>query len=357
MPSQAFAQALLKWYAAHQRRLPWRGVHDPYRVWVSEIMLQQTQVETVIPYYARWMARFPTVQALAAAAEQDVLALWEGLGYYARARNLWRAAQIVVTDYRGQLPSDPDTLRALPGIGRYTAGAIASIAFGRGAAVLDGNVKRVLARVFDLTVDVKSPEGEKELWALAERLLPAKHVGDYNQALMDLGATICAPRNPACLMCPVQAQCEARQLGAQHARPVTAPRAPVPHQVIVTGIMVKRDRVLITQRPEGLLGGLWAFPGFVCEDEEADYAAHLRHTAQAQWGVGLRVGEECLRLKHTFTHLRVTIPVYLCAWRSGRLPTSPAAKWVAPIEIDQFPMGKTDRQIAQAIGREGWLKK
>src|SRR5512137_1830169 len=204
---------LLRWYAAHKRELPWRKTHDPYRIWVAEIMLQQTQVETVISYYMRWLRRFPTVARLAAAPLDEVLAHWEGLGYYARARNLHRAAKLLVEKSRGQLPQTLDGLRALPGIGLYTAAAIGSIAFGIDAAALDGNLKRVLARIFDVRQDVTSPGGEKSVRALAESLVPPGRAGDYNQALMDLGATICTPRAPRCDACPVQTLCEAYRLG------------------------------------------------------------------------------------------------------------------------------------------------
>ncbi|MBN1666830.1 MAG: A/G-specific adenine glycosylase, partial [Anaerolineales bacterium] len=188
MTPEPFSKALLAWYAANQRTLPWRDHPDPYAVWVSEIMLQQTRVETAIPYFERWMAALPTIAALANAAQQEVLNLWEGLGYYSRARNLQRAAQVVMQVHHGQLPADPQTLQRLPGIGHYTAAAIASIAFGWDAAALDGNIRRVLARLFDVRQPARSPAGERRLWQLAEENLPAGQAGDYNQALMDLGA-------------------------------------------------------------------------------------------------------------------------------------------------------------------------
>src|SRR5512135_342672 len=203
-----FASKLLRWYQEHGRVLPWRGEKAPYAVWVSEIMLQQTRVEAVIPYYRRWMERFPTVEVLARASERDVLRLWEGLGYYTRARNLRRAAQMVVERYGGQLPAEADELRKLPGIGRYTAGAIASIAFGGDEPALDGNIRRVLARVFNVTETADSTSGAAHLWRLAGEQLPSGRAGDYNQALMDLGATICVASNPRCAVCPVNRVCE-----------------------------------------------------------------------------------------------------------------------------------------------------
>ncbi len=343
---------LLHWYAAHQRTLPWRGTRDPYRVWVSEIMLQQTQVETVIPYYRRWLARFPTVRALAVAPQSEVLALWEGLGYYARARNLHRAAQQIVNEHRGRMPHTLAGLRALPGIGRYTAAAIASIAFEVDAAVLDGNVKRVLARVFDFRDDVKSPRGEKKLWEIADSLVPAGRAGDYNQALMDLGATLCAPRAPRCDICPLRSLCTARQLGVQLERPVTRPRAPIPQRVGAVGVIRKPGRVLIAQRPaHKLLGGLWAFPGGECVEGES-LTACLRRVARDEFGVTISVGPQTQELHHTFTHFRIRQHVFECRAQSGRAPHNAGAspiRWVRVAELGQYPMGKTDRQIAKQL--------
>lgn len=207
------SRRLLAWYDREQRRLPWRGHPDAYAVWVSEIMLQQTRVETVIPYFERWMQRFPTIQSLAQASQQEVLGLWEGLGYYSRARNLHKAAQVVVEHFGGQLPQERAGLEKLPGIGAYTAGAIASIAFGRDEAALDGNIRRVLARVFAIRTPARSPAGEKELWDLARRCLPPGRAGDYNQALMDLGSALCTPRSPQCMLCPLLAICAGQKLG------------------------------------------------------------------------------------------------------------------------------------------------
>lgn len=346
------AERLLTWYAAHGRRLPWRGVRDPYWVWVSEIMLQQTQVETVRPYYRRWLRRFPNVKALAAAPLQDVLAAWEGLGYYSRARNLHRAAQTVVRDYAGRLPRTVDALRALPGIGRYTAAAIASIAFGADVAVLDGNVKRVLARVSNYTGDVKTPRGETHLWTLAQSLLPPGRAGDYNQALMDLGATVCTPRAPACPVCPLRDACQAQRLGVQGERPVSAKRAPSPHQVLAVGVVRKTGRVLLVQRPAGgLLGGLWGFPS-VNAATGVHLNAALVRGLRAEYGLGAQVGERLAVVRHAYTHRRVTANVFVCLWTDGRpLPVRAGerVKWVRIAALADYPMGKVDRRIARSL--------
>jgi A/G-specific adenine glycosylase len=353
MPNR-ISRPLLAWYARHRRDLPWRGAADAYHVWVSEIMLQQTQVETVIPYYRRWLARFPTVQALAAAPQQDVLAAWEGLGYYSRARNLHRAAQIVAGELGGALPATVEGLRALPGIGRYTAGAIASIAMGADAAVLDGNVKRVLARVFDFVDDVKSPAGVKKLWALAESLVPPGRAGDYNQALMDLGATICTPRAPQCPVCPLRRQCAAFRLGVQLERPVIGPRRARPARIFAAGVVRKRGRVLIVQRAAGeLLGGLWAFPSVEC-GRETDLAACLVRGLRDEWGLAAAVGAQTQTLAHGFTHFTLSLHVFDCRWRAGKLPRGAAtSKWVRAGELEDFPMGKMDRAIAEWVQRAG----
>ena len=348
--SREFARKLLAWYARHKRSLPWRDEPDAYRIWISEIMLQQTQVETVIPYYERWLARFPSVEALAAAPLNDVLAAWEGLGYYSRARNLHRAAQIVAGELGGKLPSNVAGLLALPGIGRYTAGAIASMAFGVDAPVLDGNVKRVLARVFDVRSDVKSPAGTKELWTLTEGQVPPGRAGDYNQALMDLGATICTPRAPACDICPVRGLCAARRLGVQLQRPVMPARRPRPERVYAAGVVRKAGRVLLGQRAtDELLGGLWAFPAVECSPSSA-FGDGLRRALRDDWGLAVSVGPQLQTLFHGFTHFKLTLHVFECRWRAGRVKRGASPRrWVRPADLEAYPMGKTDRKIAEAL--------
>ena len=344
----AISKRLVRWYAAHARDLPWRKTRNPYRVWVSEIMLQQTQVDTVIPYYRRWLKRFPTLKSLAEAPLAEVLSLWEGLGYYSRAHNLHRAAQKIMAEFGGRLPQEVVSLQTLPGIGRYTAGAIASIAFDADAAVLDGNVKRVLARVFNLTDDVKSPAGETKLWALAESLVPPGRAGDFNQALMDLGATICTPQNPTCLLCPLLGLCKAQRLGLQHLRPVVKKKAPPPHYTVTAAIIRHRGRVLITQRPvDKLLGGLWEFPGGKREPGES-LADCLKREIKEELAMKIAVGEQRLTLKHAYTHFIITLHVFEAQWVSGTPRAIDVAdfKWVRPGRLSEFAMGKTDRAIA-----------
>jgi len=251
-----FADELLHWYADNARELPWRGARDPYATWVSEIMLQQTRVETVISFYERWMQKFPDIETLAEANQQDVLSTWEGLGYYRRARNLHKAAQIVVGEMGGHLPQDAVALRKLPGIGRYTAGAIASIAFGQDEPALDGNIRRVLSRLFNLTDPVGSVQGQRRLWELAAKYLPSGKAGDFNQALMDLGAMICTPHAPECRSCPLEVHCKAYSLGVQEQLPVKKPRSQTPHFMVTAAVICQGHRVLIAQRPSGGLLGV-----------------------------------------------------------------------------------------------------
>jgi A/G-specific adenine glycosylase len=346
-----FAERVLKWYAQHGRSLPWRGTADPYAVWVSEIMLQQTRVEAVIPYFERWMRLFPSIQALAQAGEQEVLAAWEGLGYYSRARNLHRAARLMVEQHAGQLPRDPEALRQLPGIGRYTLGAIASIAFGLDLPALDGNLKRVFARVFDVEQPVDSPAGEKRLWELVAENLPAGRAGDYHQGLMDIGAGICLPRRPRCLLCPLLDMCRARQIGVEEARPVKKPRRETPHYTVTAAVIRRGPKVLLARRPaKGLLGGLWEYPGGKVEAGE-ELAQALQREIGEELGSGLVVGDPFGVYRHAYTHFRITLHAFLCKL-TGAPPQALEAeeiRWVPLSELDQYPMGKVDRLISRRL--------
>ncbi|MCX7608440.1 MAG: A/G-specific adenine glycosylase [Anaerolineales bacterium] len=346
-------EKLLAWYEKHARSLPWRNVSDPYAIWISEVMLQQTRVEAVIPYFERWMKRFPTVADLAAAPEQDVLALWEGLGYYRRARNLHQAARIIMAKYGGQIPRELSALRRLPGVGRYTAAAIASIAYGLDVATLDGNLKRVLARLFNIEEPVDTPAGEKRLWALAEQHLPRGRAGDYNQALMDLGATLCLPRAPRCPLCPVNEFCQARALGVQESRPVRQPKKETPHYTVTAAVIRRNGRVLLAQRPSrGLLGGLWEFPGGKVEPGESLPEA-LRREIREELAVDIQVGAPLGVYRHAYTHFRITLHAFLCSLDVGepRPLEAPALAWVDLASLEDYPMGKVDRLIARQLMR------
>jgi A/G-specific adenine glycosylase len=346
------AARLLDWYRLQGRSLPWRGHPDPYAVWVSEIMLQQTRVETVIPYFEKWMRLFPSIKDLASASEQEVLNAWEGLGYYSRARNLHKAAQLVVARYAGELPSDLKSLRGLPGIGRYTAGAIASIAFNRDEPTLDGNLRRVFARLFDVSEPADAPAGKEILWKLAAEHLPPGQAGDYNQALMDLGATICLPRKPRCLLCPLMELCQARANGTQEGRPVLKPKKETPHYTHAAGVVFRQagaivqSEVLLAKRPsKGLLGGMWEFPNGRVNGNPAE---ELESALEAGYGLRIRGGEALGTIEHAYTHFRVTVHTFRCELVS--ISGEKSLKWVKLEALEEYPMGKIDRQIARVLG-------
>jgi len=359
MPPLSFTADLLAWYAAAAVALPWRGAPDPYQIWLAEIMLQQTQIETVRPYYARFLAAYPTVRDLAAATLDEVLKLWEGLGYYSRARNLHRAAQIVAFERGGVWPSTAEELLTLPGVGRYTAGAIASIAFGVRAPVVDGNVIRVLSRVYDDAADVTTTAAQAQLWRRAAAALPEARPGDHNQALMDLGRLICIPRAPRCPACPIRMHCRAYAAGTVDQRPVKPKKAPTPHYDVAAGLVWDdHGRLLIAQRPAaGLLGGLWEFPGGKQEPGET-LPECLRRELREELAIEVAVGDLFCVVRHAFTHFRITLHAFTCRHTSGepQLIGAQATAWVTPEQLDRRAFGKADRGvIAQLRARSGRL--
>jgi A/G-specific adenine glycosylase len=348
-----FSSLLLVWYQQNARALPWRTCSDPYCVWVSEIMLQQTRVETVLPYFEHWMKSFPHLEDAANASEQEILQIWEGLGYYSRARNFHKALQIVRDQYQAIIPENIETLQKLPGVGRYTAAAIASIAFHQDQATLDGNIRRVFSRVFDIDLPARSPQAEKRLWLLAGEHLPAGQAGEYNQALMDLGAGICLPRNPRCDDCPVGALCLAKALGVQEQRPVVKPKPQIPHYLVTAAVIHRDGLVLIAQRPaKGLLGGLWEFPGGKLEDGE-DLETCLKREICEELGIEIRVNEKIGVFKHAYTHFRVTLHAFHCQIITGEPAPLQASQilWLPVEGLPDFPMGKIDRGIANSLNK------
>ena len=338
--------ALLRWFAAHARDLPWRHDRTPYRVWVSEVMLQQTQVETVRDYFRRFMARFPTVEALAAASQEEVLKVWEGLGYYRRARMLHAAAQEVVAQHGGTLPAEVEALEALPGIGPYTGGAIASLAFGVPAPAVDGNVRRVMAR---LLAQARPTPAEQR--AAVAALLPDEDPGAFNEALIELGATLCRPQQPRCLLCPWREFCRARRLGRQDDFPAPRARKEIPHYDVAAAVTVRDGKVLIARRPaEAMLGGLWEFPGGKRQDGETLPGA-LRRELREEMAITVDVGEPLLTLDHGYTHFRITLHAFWCRLVEGKPRCIECAgfAWAAPGALDDYPMAVTDRQIADRV--------
>ncbi len=343
-------RSLLAWYRSSGRQLPWRATRDPYRIWISEIMLQQTQVKTVIPYYQRWLTAFPTLGDLAQADLQEVLKLWQGLGYYARARNLHRAAQIIVQDYGGEFPQDLTAVIALPGIGRTTAGGILSAALNQATPILDGNVKRILARL--LLIESPPSLVLKSLWHASELLLDPEQPRDFNQALMDLGATLCDRRRPSCMQCPWNSHCQAFQLNRQSELPMSESRPPLPHKNIGVAVIWSEQRqVLIDRRrPEGLLGGLWEFPGGKLEAGET-VPDCIKREIQEELDIDVEVGEHLITLDHAYTHFKVTLNVHHCRHLSGEPKPleSDEVRWVAPADLSQYPFPKANQRIIEAI--------
>ena len=347
----SFPQPLLDWYRQTKRDLPWRKTQDPYRILLSEIMLQQTQVQTVIPYYKKFLAAYPDFKALAAAPLGKVLKLWEGLGYYSRARNLHALAKTVARRHDGQLPAEYIQILALPGIGRYTAGAVLSIAFGLDYPVVDGNVMRVFCRYFGITEDISKLQIQKQLWDLAARYLPKGEASDYNQALMELGAMVCTPRAPSCLLCPLMESCEAYRIGNQNELPVKRKKGEVPHKQIGAGVIWHNGKILISQRPlKGLLGGLWEFPGGKQEPHETLPQCVAREIEE-ELGVKVTVGKKIVAVDHAYSHFKITLHAYDCDYVSGEPQKLGVAdwRWVKPQELKKFAFPGANQPILKLI--------
>jgi A/G-specific adenine glycosylase len=359
MSNQDFAAALTDWYITSHRSLPWRNTRDPYAVWVSEVMLQQTQVRTVIDYYQRFLQRYPSIEVLAAAPIDDVLKLWEGLGYYARGRNLHAAAQQIVKHHGGCFPLSIEAVEALPGIGRSTAGAILTFGAAQRHPLLDGNVKRVLSRVANIADPVEQPQTLRTLWSLSEKLLSgAEDPYSYNQAIMELGATLCLPKEPRCLLCPIQNFCTAYSAGTQNERPVKGPKKPPnPHLMIAVGVVWKGDEILIQQRPtEGLLGGLWEFPGGKQESGES-LEETVRREMQEELAITVTVGPKIAKVKHAYSHFKITLHAYHCRYESGD-PTPADGQlwhWVPPEGILDYAFPKANKTVLTLILEE-WTR-
>jgi A/G-specific adenine glycosylase len=344
-----FTADLVGWYRLNARTLPWRETRDPYRIWVSEIMLQQTQVDTVIPYYHRFLDRFPTVQDLAEAPTDDVLKAWEGLGYYSRGRNLQRAAQEIVALYGGQVPDDPVALRALPGIGDYTVGAIASIAFGRPVPAVDGNVLRVVSRIAAWDHDIAKPAAKATVASWVGERFPAEAAGDFTQALMELGATVCTPANPGCQRCPVSEHCQALAQGRVATLPVKSSKAPPRPERSLVGIIWDGEQVLVQRRPAtGLLAGMWEFPTILAEPGEPAEAQLERRLAESQ-GVTVRMTSPLTSVQHTFSHIRMTYDAYSGRLQGERAAVTDDRRWVTLAELDGLAFSKAQLKLIAVV--------
>lgn len=335
--SDDVARAILDFFDQRRRALPWRETDDPYRIWVSEVMLQQTRVETVIPYYERWLERFPDLATLAAAPQDEVLAAWAGLGYYSRARNLHRAAGFVRERLQGDVPRSAAALRQLPGIGDYTAGAIASIAFGERAPAIDGNARRVLSRLHDADLDGRA------LHEAGRALVPADRPGDFNQGLMELGATLCTPRRPRCDACPARLLCRARDTCTQGLRPAPKTRAAVPEFHFLALVALTRSHVLLQRRTGRLLHGLWCFPAAAAPADAAAFARRLLASRARP--------RPCGSDSHTFTHRVEHTDVFALALRRTRQPRGDGEyRWFPHSELGKLALPAAQRRIARLVG-------
>jgi len=343
----------------NKRDVPWRRTRDPYRIWISEVMLQQTQTAKVVPYYEIFLKRFPTIDTLANAPISQVLKKWEGLGYYARARNLHRAARYLVQRKNGRVPRVYEKLLDIPGIGPYTAAAVGSIAFNLPYAVVDGNVERVLSRLFHLQISPKQKEGKRIVAELAQELLPDNQVRWWNQAVMELGALICTPRRPRCDQCPVEKMCLAKKnLDDPAVLPIRLPSRKLPHHEIVIGLVWKDGRVLIDRRKmNGMLGGLWEFPGGKIQNGET-HAAALRRELREELAIETEVGDYFMKVDHSYTHFSVTLYAYHCRHLAG-VPHAIACeawRWTRPQDLRRYAFPTANRRIIQSLLAEVKLR-
>lgn len=349
--SDEFRNVLLVWFQKHQRDMPWRGIDDLYKIWVSEVMLQQTQVKKVVAYYERFIQRFPDIQSLASASLQDVLKVWEGLGYYARARNLHKAANIVVHEFNGVIPIDYEDFRKMPGVGEYSAAAVLSIANDAPFAAVDGNIKRVLARLFLIEAPINDSSSHKQFQQQADELLDHEKPGLFNQAMMELGATVCRPKSPTCIVCPVSIYCGAFQTARQDDFPKSNKRSAIPEHHMAAGVISKGSKVLLVQRPlDGLLGGLWEFPNGRLNEGEDVEASCVRHISDA---VNLSVKNitYLTRVRHAFTHFKIVVDVMQCDYQSGEIVLNGPldAKWVEVTKLHEYPLPRVTHKILDKL--------
>ncbi|HEX9659490.1 MAG TPA: A/G-specific adenine glycosylase [Rhodothermales bacterium] len=347
-----FRRDLLDWYAVHARDLPWRRSADPYEVWVSEIMLQQTRVDQARPYFERFVARFPDIETLAASELDDVLLLWEGLGYYSRARNIHRAARRITEQFEGRFPSEMSEALKLAGVGSYTAAAVLSIAFGRPEAAVDGNVARVLSRYLDLHEPVDRASGGRLIREVAESLIDHRNPGSFNQAMMDVGATVCSPSSPRCGSCPLSENCRAYSAGSAEALPIVTKKKAAPHYDVAVGVVLNDDgEILLTRRPEGsLLGGLWEFPGARRREGESLREA-LRRGVADRAGLAVEPSRELLSVKHAFSHFKITMHAFACNVSDVAMVAEPGSpyRWVASCDMGAVALHRAARKIADHL--------
>lgn len=352
MDSSDLQSQLLAWYDKNKREMPWRDCDDPYKIWLSEIMLQQTRVDQATPYFKRFIEHFPSVQDLAEADQQEVLKIWEGLGYYSRARHLHAAAQLVMDEFDGVVPDNWDDITELKGVGPYTASAILSIAYQKKHAVVDGNVIRVLSRYLGIEDDVRSTKTKNAIQEAADELISEERPGDFNQALMELGATVCTPSNPDCGECPLQASCVAYRTIKTDEIPYKSPSKKRPHHQIGVGIIMnENDEVLIALRPEdAMLGGLWEFPGGKQKDDEEMEETVIRELKE-ELSVDVSINKPFMKLNHAYSHFKITMHAYLCELENGtpEPQSSQKVRWIAIDELEDYPFPKANRKLTKKL--------
>lgn len=352
MDKGTFQNLLLDWYDQNKREMPWRDCGNPYKIWVSEIMLQQTRVDQATPYFNRFMNRFPTVEDLAEADQQEVLKVWEGLGYYRRARHLHAAAKLVVDEFDSNVPDNWDDITELKGVGPYTASAVLSIAYQKKHAVVDGNVIRVLSRYLGIEDNVRSTSTKNAIQDAANDLISGERPGDFNQAVMELGATICTPSNPTCEECPIQANCVAYKTATTEEIPYKSSAKKRPHHHIGVGIVMNKDEeVLIALRPDDvMLGGMWEFPGGKQEEDE-EMKNTVKRELKEELDIDISISKPFMKLDHAYSHFKITLHAYLCELVNGtpKPKSSKEIRWIAIDELKDYPFPKANRKLTEKL--------
>jgi len=350
-------RALLSWYEKNERDLPWRKTGDPYKIWLSEVMLQQTQVKTVIPYYQKWLKKLPNIQDLAAASEQKVLKLWEGLGYYNRCHNFQKAARLVCSEYNGKVPDDPDLFLKLPGVGPYILSAVMSIAFNHALPVVDGNVLRVVTRYLELWGDIGKSGTQKKIYQILLDQIPENNPGDFNQAVMELGALVCTPKNPTCSSCPLEKTCQAKEKGIVESLPVRTKKNKIPLHRVALAVILNKNKFLIQKRPTtGHLAGMWEFPGGKIKPDESAKQAVARECHE-ELGVSVKIIQKLKNVKHAYTHFKIELNIFICRLSSStvRARQSQPLRWIGLDEMNQYPFPAANYKFFNEL--EAVLKK
>ena len=347
-----FSNSLLRWYDSNSRDLPWRKTHDLYKIWISEVMLQQTRVNTVVPYYLRWVEKYESIKSVAKADELKLLKLWEGLGYYSRCKNFHKACKIIVNDYDGEVPSDYQKFLLLPGVGEYTASAVFSIGLKQTYAAIDGNVRRVMSRL--LRIKNITKRNKKRIHNTLIEWMDRERPGDINQALMDLATKICRIDHAQCSTCPIDEICMANKMSTPESYPARIKRKVIPHKEIVAGIIWQREKFLITKREDNsLLGGLWEFPGGEIASIETPIGA-LRRQIKEKWDININIKKRVGYVKHAYSHFKITLTLYRCQTQGSVKSMNKEYRWITPAEIKNYPFPKSNHKLFDVLNSNGW---